>query len=290
MTNLSVQRLWHNVRAHASEPEAESFQPDHKQMRLATWNVNSLKVRRPQVLDWLAANPVDALCLQELKLDQDKFPLAAFTEIGYHAAWAGQKTYNGVAILSRQPGADVVRDIPDFEDHQRRVLAITLPFGDERIRVICAYCPNGQALDSDKYTYKLAWYKALNAWIARERQIHPNIAVLGDYNIAPGDDDVHDPAKWIGQVLVSEPERAALRALLDLGFHDAFRLFDQPPKSFSWWDYRMNGFRRNAGLRIDHVLLSDSLAARCTTCVIDKSPRANDQPSDHAPVVATLSG
>ncbi len=257
-------------------------------MQLATWNVNSLKVRLPQVLDWLAANPVDALCLQELKLDQDKFPVQAFTEIGYHAAWAGQKTYNGVAVLSREPGVDVVRDIPDFEDHQRRVLAITLPMGNQRIRVICAYCPNGQALDSDKYVYKLAWYKAFTTWIARELQSHPNIAVLGDYNIAPADEDVHDPAKWIGQVLVSEPERAALSGLIDLGFRDAFRLFDQPPKSFSWWDYRMNGFKRNAGLRIDHVLLSEPLAGRCTTCVIDKAPRANEQPSDHAPVVATL--
>ena len=240
------------------------------------------------MLGWLQENPVDALCLQELKLDQDKFPLDAFTSIGYHADWAGQKTYNGVAVLSRHAGHDVVRNIPGFDDPQQRVLATTLPFGDGSIRIVSAYCPNGQAVGSDKYVYKLAWYKAFAAWLAVERQAHSNIAVLGDYNIAPADEDVHDPAKWIGQVLVSEPERAALRALLDLGFRDAVRLFEQPPKSFSWWDYRMNGFKRNAGMRIDHVLLSEPLVPACTACVIDKVPRANEQPSDHAPVIATL--
>jgi exodeoxyribonuclease-3 len=257
-------------------------------MKLATWNVNSLKVRLPQVLAWLEANPVDALCLQELKLDHDKFPLEAFTEIGYHAGWAGQKTYNGVAVISRAPGQDVIRNIPGFEDHQQRVLATTLPFGSASIRVISAYCPNGQSLDSDKYVYKLAWYKAFEQWLMQEMQHYPNIAVLGDYNIAPKDEDVHNPEKWIGQVLVSEPERAALESLLALGLTDAFRMFEQPEKSFSWWDYRMNGFKRNAGMRIDHVLLSAALVEQCTACIIDKAPRGNEQPSDHTPVVATL--
>jgi len=257
-------------------------------MQLATWNVNSLKVRLPQVLDWLSSNPVDALCLQELKLDHDKFPLGAFTEIGYHAAWTGQKTYNGVAVISRQPGENIVRNIPGFEDPQQRIVAVTLPYGDKSIRVICAYCPNGQSIDSDKYVYKLSWYKALEQWLAREKAEHQYISVLGDYNIAPADEDVHDPAKWADQVLVSVPERAALQSLMNLGFHDAFRLFEQPPKSFSWWDYRMNGFKRNAGLRIDHVLLSESLVPHCTGCVIDKGPRGLEQPSDHAPVIATL--
>jgi exodeoxyribonuclease-3 len=257
-------------------------------MKIATWNVNSLKVRLPQVLAWLEANPVDALCLQELKLDHDKFPLQAFTDIGYHAGWTGQKTYNGVAVISRHPGIEIIRNIPGFEDPQQRVLAITLPFGESQIRVVCAYCPNGQSLDSDKYVYKLAWYQAFEAWLATEMTRYPNIAVLGDYNIAPKDEDVHNPEKWVGQVLVSEPERAALTRLLDLGFTDAFRLFEQPPKSFSWWDYRMNGFKRNAGMRIDHVLLSKPLVELCASCVIDKGPRANEQPSDHTPVIATL--
>ena len=257
-------------------------------MQLATWNVNSLKVRLPQVLAWLEANPVDALCLQELKLDHDKFPLEAFTEIGYHAGWAGQKTYNGVAVISKAPGQDITRNIPGFEDHQQRILATTLPFGQQTIRVISAYCPNGQSLDSDKYVYKLAWYKAFEQWLAQEMVRYPNIAVLGDYNIAPADEDVHNPEKWVGQVLVSEPERAALQSLLSLGLTDSFRLFDQPPKSFSWWDYRMNSFKRNAGVRIDHVLLSSSLVEKCSACLIDKGPRGNEQPSDHTPVVATL--
>lgn len=257
-------------------------------MKLATWNVNSLKVRLPQVLAWLEANPVDALCLQELKQDHDKFPLEAFTEIGYHAGWAGQKTYNGVAVISREPGTEITRNIPGFEDPQQRVLATTLPYGRETIRVISAYCPNGQSLDSDKYLYKLAWYKAFEQWLATEIARYPNIAVLGDYNVAPKDEDVHNPEKWVGQVLVSEPERAALNSLLALGLTDSFRMFEQAPKSFSWWDYRMNAFKRNAGVRIDHILLSARLVEKCSACIIDKNPRSNEQPSDHTPVVATL--
>ena len=257
-------------------------------MKIATWNVNSLNVRLPQVLQWLADNPVDALCLQELKLADDKFPLAAFTDVGYHAAWAGQKTYNGVAILSREPGFGVVRNIPGHEDLQQRILALTVPSPVGDVRLISAYCPNGQALDSDKYVYKLAWFEALARWLKEEMATYPRLAVLGDYNVAPADADVHNPEKWLGQVLVSEPERAAFRALLDLGLTDAFRLFEQPEKSFSWWDYRQFAFRRNAGLRIDHILLTEPLARACKACVIDKAPRANPQPSDHAPVVATL--
>ncbi len=257
-------------------------------MQFATWNVNSLKVRLPQVLDWLETYPVDALCLQELKLTDDNFPLAAIQEAGYQAIYTGQKTYNGVAILSKQGLDDVVRNIPGFDDPQQRVIAGTLSTEHGPLRIISAYCPNGQSLESDKYPYKLAWYEALRVWLQEEMQRYPNLALLGDFNVAPEDRDVHDPEKWEGNVLVSPPERQALQKLFDLGLHDAFRLFEQPERSFSWWDYRQLGFRRNAGLRIDHVLLSDSLKERCTACVIDKVTRGNEQPSDHAPVIATL--
>lgn len=257
-------------------------------MKLATWNINSLRVRLPQVLDWLAQNPVDALCLQELKLADEHFPLEAFTDIGYHAVWAGQKTYNGVAVISREPGCDTTRNLPGFDDPQQRVIATTLPSPAGPLRVISAYCPNGQAVGSDKYEYKLRWFAALHEWLKYELVAHPRLAILGDYNVAPADEDVHDPAKWEGDVLVSEPERQAFRDLLDLGLSDAFRLFPQPEKSFSWWDYRRFAFRRNAGLRIDHILLSEALRPLCTACEIDKAPRAWEQPSDHTPVVATL--
>lgn len=257
-------------------------------MKLATWNINSLNVRLPQVLAWLESNPVAALCLQELKMPDEKFPLQAFNEIGYQAHWAGQKTYNGVAIITPRLGTDVQRNIVDFEDHQQRIIAATLDSPIGPIRVISAYCPNGQAVGSDKYEYKLAWYQALEKWLATELARYPLLAILGDYNVAPADEDVHDPLKWEGDVLVSEPERAALQSLLDLGLVDSFREFPQPEKSFSWWDYRRMAFRRNAGLRIDHVLLSTALQPYCTACVIDKEPRANEQPSDHTPVIATL--
>ncbi|OZI74539.1 exodeoxyribonuclease III [Bordetella genomosp. 12] len=257
-------------------------------MKLATWNVNSLNVRLPQVIAWLADNPVDALCIQELKLADDKFPLEAFTQIGYHAAWAGQKTYNGVAILTREPGQAQVRNIPRYQDPQQRVIAVTLPSPAGDVRIICAYCPNGQSVGSDKYAYKLEWFAALQRWLQEELRAHPRLAILGDYNVAPADEDVHNPEKWEGQVLVSEPERTAFQGLLGLGLTDAFRLFEQPEKSFTWWDYRMFAFRRNAGLRIDHILLSDALKPACTACVIDKAPRGNEQPSDHTPVIATL--
>lgn len=253
-------------------------------MKLGTWNVNSLKVRLPQVLQWLADNPVDVLCLQETKLTDDKFPVAEIEAAGYQVAFTGQKTYNGVAILSRHPIADVCKNNPMFEDDHQRIIAATIA----GMRIVCAYVPNGQSVDSDKYQYKLKWLGAFQAWISDELKKHPNLAILGDYNIAPDDRDVHDPVLWKDQVLCSEPERAAFQRLCSLNLKDSFRLFEQPEKLYSWWDYRQLAFRRNTGLRIDHILLSEPLAARCTACVIDKAPRKWEQPSDHTPVVATL--
>lgn len=255
-------------------------------MKIATWNVNSLKVRLPHLLKWLAENPVDVLCLQETKLTDDKFPLAEINGAGYQVAFSGQKTYNGVAILSKSPINDVVKNNPRFEDDQQRILAATI----EGIRFVCAYVPNGQAVGSDKYIYKLAWLAALREWLAEELRHHGErgLAVLGDYNIAPEDRDVHDPALWAGAIHCSDQERAALTALIELGLDDSFRLFEQPEKSFSWWDYRMLGYQKNKGLRIDHILLSEALAKRCTACTIDRFPRKWEQPSDHAPVIATL--
>ena len=253
-------------------------------MKLATWNVNSLKVRPPQVLQWLHSNPVDVLCLQESKLSDDKFPVAEIEQAGYHVVYNGQKTYNGVAILSRHPIHDVVKNNPLFPDEQQRIISATI----EGMRIICAYVPNGQAVDSDKYAYKLQWLNALQEWLSQECKTYPELALLGDYNIAPEDCDVHDPIAWQGQILVSPTERAAFQNLLKLELKDAFRLFEQAEKSFSWWDYRQLGFRLNKGLRIDHILLSPPLAKRCTACIIDKTPRKWEQPSDHTPVIATL--
>ena len=253
-------------------------------MKLATWNVNSLKVRLPQVLQWLTDNPVEVLCLQETKITDDKFPAAEIEAAGFHVAYTGQKTYNGVAIISTLPITDVVKNNPHFADQQQRLLAATIA----DVRVICAYVPNGQSVESDKYQYKLAWLDALHDWLVEELAAHPQLAILGDYNIAPADRDVHDPTAWAGQVLVSAPERAAFEKLVALGLADAFRLFEQADRLFSWWDYRQMGFRRNLGLRIDHVLLSPALAAQCSACVIDRLPRKHQQPSDHTPVVATV--
>ena len=253
-------------------------------MRLATWNVNSLKVRLPHVLDWLAANPVDVLCLQETKQPDSDFPQAELLAAGYHSLFSGQKTYNGVAILSRTTGSDEQHGIPDLGDDQKRVIAAT--YGD--IRVIDVYIPNGQSVDSDKYQYKLKWLTALHDWLQRELARYPKLVLLGDYNIAPEDRDVHDPKAWEGNVLVSEPEREKFRSLVQLGLHDSFRLFEQEEKSFTWWDYRMMGFRRNHGLRIDHILISEPLVAQCRRCVIDKAPRKLERPSDHTPVVVEL--
>lgn len=253
-------------------------------MKLATWNVNSLKVRLPHVLQWLTDNPVDILCLQETKSTDEKFPVQAIEAAGFQVAFSGQPTYNGVAILSKYPIRDVVRNNPLFPDEQQRIIAATI----EGIRIVCAYVPNGQSVSSEKYQYKLAWLNALHQWLAQEMAAHKDLALLGDYNIAPEDRDVHDPAAWRGQVLVSDPERAAFKELCSLSLLDAFRLFEQAEKLYSWWDYRQMAFRRNMGVRIDHILLSPSLAARCTSCFIDKNPRKWEQPSDHTPVVAVI--
>jgi exodeoxyribonuclease III len=251
-------------------------------MRIATWNVNSLKVRLPQVLDWLARHRPDALCLQELKLEDAKFPLAEIQAAGYSAAFSGQKTYNGVAILSREPPTGISCGIGGFSDEQRRVISADVG----GIRLVCAYVPNGQSIDSEKYQYKLKWLSAFSGWLNQELTLHSRLAVLGDFNIAPEDRDVHDPKAWEGQVLVSPPERDAFRGLIGLGFRDSFRLFEQPEKSYTWWDYRMNGFKRNLGLRIDHILLNARLM--CANCSIDLEPRRNQRPSDHAPVLAEV--
>ena len=257
-------------------------------MHITTWNVNSLKVRLPHVLSWLEANPVDALCLQELKLPDEKFPVAEIAAAGYRSFFLGQKTYNGVAILVKDglhvDEVDKIHNIPGFDDHQQRLIAVTI----EGVRVISAYFPNGQAPGTEKFEYKLRWLAALELWIKDEMVRHPRLALTGDFNIAPDDRDVLDPAKWEGQNLVSPEERAAFFRLIELGLVDSFRKFEQAEKSFSWWDYRMFAFRRNAGARIDMVLLSPLLASICTGCAIDKTPRAWEQPSDHAPVTATL--
>jgi len=253
-------------------------------MQLATWNVNSLGVRLPQVLDWLAAHPVDVLALQELKLTDDKFPAQAFADAGYQAQWFGQKTYNGVALISRTPAADVVKNIPGFADEQSRVLCATI----DGVRVIGAYFPNGQAPGSDKFAYKMAWLTALREWVKAEMAAHPQLVLMGDYNITFDDADVWDPDGLRETIHCTTEERTHLQALIGLGLHDAHRLFEQPPKSFSWWDYRMLGFQKNRGLRIDHILITDALKARATACTIDRAPRKNTQPSDHAPVVLTL--
>jgi exodeoxyribonuclease-3 len=253
-------------------------------MRLATWNVNSLKIRLPHVLAWLGEHAPDVLCLQELKLEDGQFPRAEFEAAGYQAAVFGQKTYNGVAILSRHPIEDAQFGIPGYADLQRRVVAVTI----SGLRIACVYVPNGQSLDSDKYRYKLDWLVASCEWLRAELARHPQFVFAGDLNIAPEDRDVHDPALWQGQVLVSEPERQAFRDWLALGLQDSFRLFDQPEKSFSWWDYRQLGFQKNHGLRIDHILLSSTLARRCASARIDRAERKKERPSDHAPVIADL--
>ena len=251
---------------------------------VATWNVNSLRVRLPHLTEWLAANPVDVIALQETKLPDADFPAADLQALGWHSAFSGQRTYNGVAILSRDPVTDVVAGIPGFDDDQRRVLAASLG----NLRVIDVYVPNGQTVGSDKFAYKLRWLDALREYVAAELRRHPHLVVLGDFNVAPEDRDVHDPSAWEGSVHVSPPERAALQALLGAGLTDCFRLFEQPEKSFSWWDYRMMAFRRNAGLRIDLILASSALAQKCGACHIDKAPRKLERPSDHTPVVASF--
>lgn len=252
--------------------------------KVAAWNVNSLRVRLPQVLAWLERSPVDVLALQETKLLDEEFPRAELASLGYQTAASGQKSYNGVALLARQPLEDVSAGLPGFDDAQRRVLAATVG----GVRFIDLYVPNGQAVGSEKYEYKLRFLAALQRWLRQEHSRAEPLVVLGDFNIAPDDRDVHDPAAWAGQVHVSEPERIALRALLADGLTDVFRRFEQPPGAFSWWDYRTFAFRRNHGLRIDLILASERLAPRCSSCRIDVEPRRAERPSDHAPVVAVF--
>lgn len=253
-------------------------------MQFATWNVNSLAVRLPQLLDWLSAHPVDALVLQETKLTDDKFPQAEIEAAGYQVAFHGQKTYNGVALLSRGPATEITKNIPGLADEQARVIAGTVG----NTRVIGAYFPNGQAPGSDKFAYKMQWLEALQAWVREELACYPQLVLMGDFNIAPEDRDVYDPVAWAGQIHCTPEERAHFQQLLGLGLSDAFRLFEQPPKSWSWWDYRNLAFRKNQGLRIDHILVSPALKPRVSACEIDKVPRKNERPSDHAPVIVTL--
>lgn len=251
-------------------------------MKIATWNVNSLSVRLPQLLNWLQQQQPDIVAVQETKTPDDKFPVLEIQSAGYQVLFSGQKTYNGVALLSRLPGTSVITDLPGFTDLQRRVLGAT--YG--QLRVLNLYVPNGQAVGSDKYEYKLNWLKYLTNYVKDSLSQNPYLIVLGDFNIAPTDADIHDPLKWAGQILVSPLERAALQELLSLGLHDTFRLFNSTTDCFSWWDYRAGAFRRNHGARIDLILASSALSANCQECRIDKEPRCLERPSDHAPVVA----
>jgi len=254
-------------------------------MKIATWNVNSLKVRLGQVLDWIDTHRPDTLVLQEIKQVTEDFPTAAFEEKGYRSLASGQKTYNGVAVIARDTINDPVTDFPGFDDPQRRILATTVG----GVRVVNLYVPNGSEVGSEKYAYKLGWLDALRGFLADELKVHEKLVVLGDFNIAPADEDVYDPEKWGDSILCSPKERAALEAVMELGFTDVFRSFDQPEATFSWWDYRAAGFRRNAGLRIDLILASDTMSKACTASYVDKEPRALERPSDHAPVVAEFS-
>ena len=251
-------------------------------MRIATWNVNSLNVRLPHVLDWLAEHRPDVLMLQETKLTDDRFPVEALRSAGYHAVFSGQKTYNGVAVLSREPPNDVLREFPEVTDEQRRTIAATVA----GVRVIDLYVVNGQEVGSEKYDYKLRWLREVTEHLQAELRDHEHTVVAGDFNIAPEDRDVHDPEEWKDSILCSAPERDALETITGLGLADAFRLFEQPERAFSWWDYRAAAFRRDRGLRIDLILASRGLAGRCTSCRIDRDARAKERPSDHAPVVA----
>jgi exodeoxyribonuclease-3 len=255
-------------------------------VKLATWNVNSLAVRLPQVLAWLDAHAVDVLALQETKLTDERFPHGEFENAGYAAHCFGQKTYNGVALLTRQSATEIVRNIPGFADEQARVIAARVG----GLRVIGAYFPNGQEPASDKFAYKMRWLEALREWLRAELAAAPELVLMGDFNIAPEDRDVYDPVALAGTIHCTDEERAHFRALLALGLRDAFRLFEQPPKSWSWWDYRNLAFRRNQGMRIDHILVGEALEARVQACGIDKAPRRNERPSDHAPVVVTIAG
>jgi exodeoxyribonuclease III len=252
--------------------------------KLATWNVNSLAVRLPQVLDWLAAHQPDVLVLQETKLTDDKFPHAEIEAAGYRVHWFGQKTYNGVALLSKTDATDVVRNIPGFADDLARVITATV----DGVRIVGGYFPNGQAPGTDKFEYKMQWLRGLRDWLREELALHPKLVLMGDFNIAPDDRDVFDPIAWAGQIHCTPEERAHFQHLCALGLVDAFRLFEQPPKSWSWWDYRNLAFRKNQGLRIDIILVSEALRNSVRECAIDKLPRKNERPSDHAPVWVRL--
>lgn len=254
-------------------------------MKIASWNVNSLNVRLPQVLQWLETAQPDVLALQETKLTDEKFPVAEIEAAGYQVAFSGQKTYNGVALLSKHPIEEVITDLPGLDDPQRRILGATI----NGVRILDLYVVNGQEVGSEKFSYKMHWLQKVHEYLQQDLAVHENYVVLGDFNIAPADADVHDPKSWHEKILCSTPEREALRSILDLGFSDTFRLFEQEEKSFSWWDYRMNGFKRNLGLRIDLILASKALAEQCQSSGIDKEPRSWERPSDHAPVVAEFS-
>lgn len=251
-------------------------------MKLATWNVNSIRARLTHVLDWLAQHRPDVLCLQETKCVDEAFPFEPFRDAGYHVVHVGQRGYNGVATITRAPASEVIKAPPGLDGEQKRVLAVSTA----GVRVVNVYVPNGERVGSPKYAFKLTWLETLRAWLGSELGAHALVAVVGDFNVAPEDRDVHDPRLWRNQVLFSEPERAALHRLMDAGLVDVFRRFEQPPGSYSWWDYRQGAFRRNLGLRIDLVLCSAALAERCRACTIDKAPRGRERPSDHAPVVA----
>ena len=251
-------------------------------MKIASWNVNSLKVRLPQVLDWLAASQADILCLQETKTTDENFPADELEAAGYHVVFSGQKTYNGVAIISKQPASDIIIDVAELDDPQRRILGATI----DGVRVLNLYVVNGQEVGSEKYAHKLHWLEKVTAHMAEQLQRHERFVVVGDFNIAPDDRDVYDPEAWHERILCSTPERDALQKILDLGLTDTFRLFEQEEKSYSWWDYRAAGFRRNRGLRIDLILANQALAENCRACAIDKEPRRLERPSDHTPVIA----
>ncbi len=250
--------------------------------KIATWNVNSLRVRLSQLLDWLQVEQPQVMALQETKVTDPSFPRAEFEAIGYYPLFSGQKSYNGVALLSQMPGREVMTDLPDWSDDQRRILGATYA----GIRVINVYVPNGASVDSDKYNYKLNWLEHFYQYIRANLITHPQMIILGDFNIALQDIDLYDPKAWQGKVIASPPERVALQKLLDLGLQDTFRLFEQPEKSFSWWDYRTHAFQRNLGVRIDLILASHVL--KCQSCKIDRQPRTVERPSDHTPVIATF--
>ncbi len=253
-------------------------------MRLASWNINSLKVRLPQVLEWLVTSNCDVLALQELKLDNDSFPVAAFSELGYYCVFNGQKTYNGVALISKIPLQDIEYDIPDYNDIQKRVITATV----NGIRVMCIYVVNGESIDSPKFQYKLLWLESLHNYIEKALKKYPLLAVMGDFNIAPLDIDVYDPIILQGKVLCSDLERNAWSRLINLGLYDSFRLFSSEDRQYTWWDYRNVAFRRKLGLRIDHILISDALKQKAINCEIDINPRKNERPSDHTPIILSL--